>query len=234
MRIALLMNLNSYAGREYLDHLNIRKIKVEIISIGNYPERNEMEDIRCNNLWKPRLFDQLIKHLNHYHFSSLSDLGLVTFLRGKKYDICIQGGTGIIRENIIQSFRLGILNFHPGDLPKYRGCSSPEWQILENKPVVCTCHLIDEGIDTGKIYQKKELRLDFSSYHTMRATVYPEISKFMIEVLQGIIDHNGFISEPIIQNEKNAQYRKIIENDIIEILKKRLHNKEYRHVKNKK
>lgn len=230
MKIALLMNHNSYAGREYLDRIKIQQIAVDVLSIGNFPERNVIEDERCDSLWNPKSFDQLVKHLNHFHFSSLGGAIFHKFLSEKEYDICIQGGTGIIGEKVYQKFRLGILNFHPGDLPKYRGCSGPEWQIFENKPVICTCHIIDAGIDTGKIYQKKQLNLDFTSYYTMRASVYPEISKFLVEVVQGIIEHNGFIHPPKKQNEKNAHYRKYIGNDTIEILKKRLQNKLYRYV----
>ena len=64
----------------------------------------------------------------------------------KKYDLGIQGGTSIINKEVFDKYKLGILNFHPGLLPQYRGCSAPEWQIYENKNVLASCHIIDEGI----------------------------------------------------------------------------------------
>ena len=88
-------------------------------------------------------------------------------------------------------FSLGLLNFHPGDLPKYRGSSAPEWQIIEGKEIIATCHLIDEGIDTGDIIRKKKLNLNYSDYFNMRADIYPQMSLFLVEVIFQIINDKG-------------------------------------------
>jgi len=222
MKIAILMNHNSYAGREFIALLKTVGIKFEVISIGHYPPYNYLEEKRCNKLWQPKAFEELIKKINHYNFPFLNSKKLVDFLKEKKYDLGIQGGTGIIKKEIFGKFRLGILNFHPGDLPKYRGCTAPEWQIYEAMPVICSCHLIDAGIDSGPIYKKKKLKLNYKNYHTMRANVYSKIAKFLVEVLQEIINYGGFIHEPIEQNEAEAFYRKPIDKEKLNYIKKRL------------
>lgn len=126
---------------------------------------------------------------------------------------------GILKEELINSFKYGILNFHPGDCPQYRGCSAPEWQLWEGKPVVCTCHLIDMGIDTGKIYKKKVLSVDRKDYYKMRAQIYPEISRFVGEVMASL--EEDFDNNCIEQDEKCAQYREYIgEEKINKLIKK--------------
>lgn len=46
-----------------------------------------------------------------------------------KPDIIVLGGSSIIRENIIKIPKIGILNAHPGLLPKYREVDVIQWAI---------------------------------------------------------------------------------------------------------
>ena len=129
------------------------------MSIGEYPEFDCGEDERCGNLWKPASEQELSKYFYFNIFKSLKSKGLEKFLKLKNYHIGIQGGKGIIKPNIIKLFSLGLLNFHSSDLPYYRGCSAPEWQLYEQKKIISTAHKIDECIDTGAILKKKSLML---------------------------------------------------------------------------
>ena len=127
-----------------------------------------------------------------------------------------------MKTEIIQSFSLGILNFHPGDLPGYRGCSAPEWQIYEGNEVICTCHLIDEGIDTGGVISKKSLNVDLQSYNSFRASIYPEIAIFVAEVLTKIKKDQSIIRNAVKQSEDAAKYRQYIGQEKIILIDKRL------------
>mgnify|MGYP002877941927 CR=1 FL=1 len=96
-------------------------------------ERDLIEEERCGKLWCPIGQLSLAKYHNFYYFQNLRSKKLYRFLGIKKYDLGIQGGTSIINKEVFDKYKLGILNFHPGLLPQYRGCSAPEWQIYENK-----------------------------------------------------------------------------------------------------
>ena len=216
------MNQNSYVCREYLSKLT--DLQIDVISIGEYPEFDHDEEERCGNLWKPESEQELSKHFNFYSFKNLNSKELEEFLISKNYHIGIQGGTGIIKSNIIQLFSLGLLNFHPGDLPYYRGCSAPEWQLYEQKEIVSTAHKIDEGIDTGVILLKKELDVSLKSYVHFRASIYPETSKFVRDVILDIIRGDDLISKSVPQDERQAIYRKYIGEEKINGLKKMLSN----------
>jgi folate-dependent phosphoribosylglycinamide formyltransferase PurN len=76
----------------------------------------------------------------------------VQAIRKHKIDILVHlGGGGILKAPIIEAPTLGTLNAHMGLLPPYRGMNVTEWALWNEDPVGCTVHLIDGGIDTGRI-----------------------------------------------------------------------------------
>jgi len=61
----------------------------------------------------------------------------------------------LISKDIISYFKHGILNAHPGDLPRYRGNACPNWAILKGeKKFGLTIHLMNEKLDSGDIIKK--------------------------------------------------------------------------------
>ena len=212
MKLALIMNKNSFAGREYLSQLT--DIDLDLICI-NKLNSEELENERCEGLWNPPPLESFRKDFNFYEFQDLNSNELIDFLREQEYDFGIQGGTGIIKKEVFKLFKTGIINFHPGDLPCYRGCSTPEWQIYERKEVFCTAHLIDEGIDSGNIIQKKKLNVDLLSYGHFRSSIYPEISKFVRDIIHEIKGSDEIIRKAVKQNEHEAQYRKVMNTDTV-------------------
>ncbi|RKX26479.1 MAG: hypothetical protein DRP45_03420 [Candidatus Zixiibacteriota bacterium] len=62
----------------------------------------------------------------------------------------------IIKEPIIRTTKHGLLNFHAGDLPKYRGNACINWAILEGeKQIGFSVHLMEPGkLDSGPVVVK--------------------------------------------------------------------------------
>ena len=81
------------------------------------------------------------------------------FLKKKKFDIGIILGARILREEIINCFKIGILNLHPGILPENRGLDTYQWAICNDIPQGATAHLIDRKMDKGKILFKKKINI---------------------------------------------------------------------------
>ena len=71
-------------------------------------------------------------------------------------DLIIFAGGNILRKQLLELPRLGVLNVHLGLLPEIRGMSSPEWSLLKHVPVGITIHYMDSGIDTGPILQRNK------------------------------------------------------------------------------
>ena len=59
---------------------------------------------------------------------------------------------------LIKSAKIGGMNLHPSLLPKYAGCSSLAWALINSeKKVGFTWHLLDKDFDTGNIILQGEV-----------------------------------------------------------------------------
>jgi methionyl-tRNA formyltransferase len=86
----------------------------------------------------------------------------VSLLKNINPDIIILGGSRIIRNNIISIPQIGIINAHPGILPKYRGVDVIRWAVYNRDNVGVTVHFIDSGVDTGRIIMQKVIPLELN------------------------------------------------------------------------
>lgn len=79
----------------------------------------------------------------------------IRMLRELKPEIIFLGQTGIIRSRVIEIPSIGVLNLHPGVLPKYRGVDSTKWALFQNEfsSLGSTLHWVDKGVDTGDIIE---------------------------------------------------------------------------------
>ena len=79
-------------------------------------------------------------------------------VRRMQIDLLLNAGTPrILKPEILESPAIGVLNCHPGLLPKFRGCTSVEWALYLDEPVGVTVHLMSEGIDEGPILMQREV-----------------------------------------------------------------------------
>lgn len=217
--IALLSRHNSYIGREYADSLMNKGIDFVFVQFGDYGVIDKAEEFRSNGKWFPPLIEQDKNGCKVIRYKELDSKCVDELVSEYGITLAIQGDVGsIISKDIIDLFTDGIVNFHPGDLPEYRGCSAPEWQILEQKNVICTCHYLDEGIDTGDIICKQQLNINLENYESMRASIYPVISKFMVSVVAEYLNGEQLRGS----KQHGGQYRNYIGDDRIKLIKKQL------------
>jgi folate-dependent phosphoribosylglycinamide formyltransferase PurN len=86
-----------------------------------------------------------VPHINHPDVVQLANK--------LKPDLIAVFGTSLIRGELLQKGRLGIVNLHGGLSPEYRGADCTFWALYNKEPekIGCTLHFIDSGIDTGRL-----------------------------------------------------------------------------------
>ena len=78
-------------------------------------------------------------------------------IRGLDLDIIVFGGTRIIRGEILDYPKDGVVNSHPGLLPECRGSASPAWSVYHDIPIGSSTHFCDNGVDTGHLLLRREV-----------------------------------------------------------------------------
>jgi methionyl-tRNA formyltransferase len=101
-----------------------------------------------------------------YTTSSGKPAGLLHALRDAKPDIAISfNWPSLIGAETIAVVPHGILNAHPGDLPRFRGNACPNWAILAGeRQVVLTVHAMNGELDAGPIHVRAAMPLEETTY----------------------------------------------------------------------
>jgi len=155
-------NFKHHKTQNVLTQLFLNRIKVHTVFAANKIKLNiyrSKERVVTNSLEfnHPK---NISKSINaKYKVIKHDSNDLVRILKREKFDLGIIAGSRIIKKKIIQEFRIGILNMHPGILPLNRGQDSHKWAILNNWPQAVTCHLINSKIDLGKFICSKKIKV---------------------------------------------------------------------------
>ncbi len=111
-------------------------------------------------------------------------------IKKNKIDIILVCGFPyIFKKNIFNLPKIGSINLHGGSLPKYRGGSPLNWQIINNEKYIGVSAIkIDEGIDTGPIIIQKKFKLnlndDINTVHIKANKIFPILAKNAIMKLK--------------------------------------------------
>jgi methionyl-tRNA formyltransferase len=91
----------------------------------------------------------------------------------------------IFRAAMIQLPARGIVNFHAGSLPLYRGRNVVNWAIINGETEIgLTAHYVDEGIDTGDILRQESLPIEWTdTYADVLARVVTRFPEFVTLVV---------------------------------------------------
>jgi hypothetical protein len=86
-----------------------------------------------------------VPHINHNDAIKIID--------DHRPDLILVFGTSLLKGELLEKGRLGIINLHGGLSPEYRGADCTFWALHNQEPekVGCTLHYINAGIDTGNI-----------------------------------------------------------------------------------
>jgi len=135
----------------------------------------------------------------------------------------------IIKKNLIELPKLGIINYHPSLLPKYRGPSPISWVILNGEPKTgITIHNLTIKVDEGSVLSQDSINIEsndnlgslFQKLSILSGKMTPVIIKKLLD--QSIIpkeqnnDESSYFSRP---TNENIIYESMDFNSIYKIVK---------------
>lgn len=114
--------------------------------------------------------------------------------------------TQIVPQNVFETPRLGSICFHPSLLPRHRGGSAVNWQIIQGVTETgVTVFWVDPGIDTGPILLQKRAAIRPSD--TAGSLYYDTLFPLGVETVLESIDLVAAGTAPrLAQDESQATY----------------------------
>lgn len=117
---------------------------------------------------------------------------ILNLIKKKKINLLFNAGTPRkLNSRTLSSTKYGVLNIHPGLLPKYRGSMCVEWALLNKDPVGNSAHLMNQEYDSGYLLYKKKTNItNISNYQKIRNKVYIDSFYIFSKILNKIKNNN--------------------------------------------
>ena len=139
-------------------------------------------------------------------FRKINDPENVELIKELEPDyIFVIGLSQLVKKEIIDSAKIGVIGFHPTALPKMRGRAAVVWQILLGvHDAKVSLFFIDEGTDSGDILGQEPYTIEETDY-ALDVCIKIDQAGARLErrVLKEIMD--GTL-KPVKQNEAEATY----------------------------
>ena len=137
--IKIVIFFNNYRGLLLSKFLKARKYKTFNVLTKKFLNKEVLKRLKKSKNFK------LIK--------DLKNKALINFLKEEKFDLIVAAGfPHLFKKEYFKLTRYGIINLHAGKLPKYRGGSPLNWQIINNeKKIGLSVIKVDKKIDHGPI-----------------------------------------------------------------------------------
>lgn len=81
----------------------------------------------------------------------------VEILRDLQPDLIVLRGCGIVKKQVLEIPKIGVINPHYAILPDFRGMDVTEWSVLHDAPIAVSVHTVNEGVDTGVVLKSREI-----------------------------------------------------------------------------
>ena len=154
---------------------------------------------------------------------------VMPLIKDIELDLIVFGGTRIIRGEILDYPKDGVINSHPGLLPDCRGSASPAWSVYHDIPIGSTTHFCDNGIDTGDLLMRREVPV-------ARGMTYEDLCYHTL-VLAGVLMKEALIAyeqgrwEEIRKSQGESDFPtfKNAPEEILEVVREKLREQTYAH-----
>jgi methionyl-tRNA formyltransferase len=124
-------------------------------------------------------------------FLNINDEEIVAQAREWQPDLMfVVGLSQLVREEMLAIPKLGCVGFHPTFLPAGRGRAPLAWLTLDNGPGAASFFLIDEGVDSGPIFEQEPFPITPSDYASdvsrcMEVAIVTALDRWLPRLLAG-------------------------------------------------
>lgn len=92
--------------------------------------------------------------------NTLNSSSVVKFINSLNSHYVVYSGGGIFSKFTLDGINTPVINAHLGKIPNVRGMNAAEWSFLLGQKPLVSVHIIDYGIDTGKVLVEQEYNIN--------------------------------------------------------------------------
>lgn len=155
------------------------KINAEIgIVISNKKEAKALEIAENKNI------KNIVIPSKNYKNRIDHEIEIVREIKKNKTDLIVLAGyMRLLSPSFISEFKNRIINIHPSLLPSFPGKDAQQQAIDYGVKITgCTCHYVDEGMDTGKIINQTAIEIsDKETVESLSGKILKEEHKILIK-----------------------------------------------------
>lgn len=130
----------------------------------------------------------------YIYATDINSREIVDWIAGKKPDVifCI-GWSQILKNDILRIPKIGVIGFHPSELPKNRGRHPIIWAlVLGLKQTGSTFFFMDKGVDSGDVISQEIIPISendnaSSLYEKITKTAISQINHFVPKLQSGLL-----------------------------------------------
>ena len=185
---------------------------VEILKLFKTKKFRILNVFIAKKFLRPKILKKIPKNINFILIDSLNEQTIINTL--KDTDIALSCGFPLIfKKKILNLPKIGFLNCHAGILPKYRGGSPLNWQLINGEKIFGISVIkINHEIDGGDIFSERRFIIkenyNINDLHKIANKNFP---KMIIESIKKIIDNK----KPKKQKKNNIIWKQRVESDSI-------------------
>jgi methionyl-tRNA formyltransferase len=115
--------------------------------------------------------------------------------------------TGVISEEIVSLFSMGILNAHGGDLPRYRGNACQAWALINGEEEIGLCihKMIGGELDSGDIIEREYFPTDINTkIGKVWAWMNDRIPNMFLSAVEKLEKESSYVLEIQSKDPKDA------------------------------
>lgn len=155
---------------------------------------------------------------------NLNDPDAIDYI--KDSDLLVYAGGGILKQQLIDTPKIGVLNCHSSRLPEIRGMNATEWSFFLDVPTANTMHFIVRKVDQGPIIQI--IDRDYShciSIDQIRGQAITYMVEDLCATVQKIKDNNYTTTTQKPADGKQYYAMHPVLKDVVNAKLRRLHSK---------
>lgn len=137
-----------------------------------------------------------------------NDKDFLARLEQIKPDIIINQSQSLLKKNLLDIPRIGVINRHNALLPKNRGRLSPFWTLFKNEPRAgVSIHYVEEDLDSGNIICQVSFPIERKdNFNTILRKCYTQAPDAMLKAIEKLRNKDYTV---ILNDDSRASYNSI-------------------------